>query len=132
MGNDSGHKKGIRDLNQEPHAARIAIQSANAVGSSSWAFLNRPWQPFIHLISGSAQLELKPLCHGDHSLRGNAIGPSVELLVPPLKRIPEDNYRCTCQMLSLALEKNDVFINVVTFPSTCLREDEDVPAAVAI
>lgn len=51
----------------------------------------------------------------------------------PLRmKFPVDNYGCTCQIFSSALQKDGVYINAVTFPSPCLREDEEVPAAVAI
>ncbi|KAK7703215.1 hypothetical protein SLS64_009191 [Diaporthe eres] len=51
---------------------------------------------------------------------------------PLRKRFPEDNYGCTRLMLKSMFEADGVYINVVTFPSPCLHEDEEVPAAVAV
>ncbi|KAG6354228.1 hypothetical protein INS49_004832 [Diaporthe citri] len=50
---------------------------------------------------------------------------------PLQKRFPEDNYGCTRQMLKSMLETDGVYINIVTFPSPCLHEDEEIPAAVS-
>lgn len=51
---------------------------------------------------------------------------------PLRKRFPEDNYGCTRQMLKSMFEDDGFYINVVTFPSPCLHEDEEIPAAVAV
>lgn len=51
---------------------------------------------------------------------------------PLRKKFPEENYGCTRLMLKSMLEENGVYISVVTFPSPCLEEDEEVPAAVAV
>lgn len=51
---------------------------------------------------------------------------------PLRKRFPEDNYGCTRLMLKSMFEADGFYINVVTFPSPCLHEDEEIPAAVAV
>lgn len=51
---------------------------------------------------------------------------------PLRKQFPEDNYGCTRIMMRSMLEDDSNIVNLVTFPSPSLCEDEEVPAALAV
>ncbi len=58
--------------------------------------------------------------------------PQWDYRFPLRKKYPQDNYGHTCLMMKSMLEEQSVFINVVTFPAPGLREDEEIPVAVAV
>lgn len=61
------------------------------------------------------------------------LDPQWDYRFPHRRQFPEDNYGCTRRMLQGMLEQDGVYyIQVATFPSPCLKEDEEVPAALAV
>ena len=58
--------------------------------------------------------------------------PQWDYRFPWRRTYPEDNYAHTCLMMKSIMEEDGVFTQVVTFPTPCLREEDEIPAAVAV
>ena len=58
--------------------------------------------------------------------------PQWDYRFPLRKTYPEDNYAHTCLMMKSILEEEGIFTQVVTIPTPGLREEDEIPAAVAV